>query len=267
MTTLPRAASLLLVSALLLSACQTRPPADPDTQDRVPASAPLIFRPALAEARLVLGEGHYPTLFAPASRAVWTEPGASPPAPTSATQQPASAQATIKLDENDPAQLTGVVAAPVDDRVRMMAANFRVIECYLESAFADSSIAYDAVGLRNVQAYLELPDGQRIDPAQKIMDSNLLETPVGALRRYQRKNILVFPATPITVATPVPGTPSPGVRLVLEGHGSKFYFEWPAALPSAIGALPISKQEWVQDTKGAYHTVRQKQRAILHKFD
>jgi len=63
------------------------------------------------------------------------------------------------------------------------------------------------------------------------------------------------------------GTLAPGVRLVLEGHGSVFYFEWPAQVPGTIGPPKFSEREAVKKIEAGYQKGREKQRGIMHKFD
>lgn len=255
----------VVVSAGLAVGCQTKQPVEPTTPEQVRAGAPIYFHPAVPRAAIMLESGRYPTLFDSASAATWIEPTVPVAAPAAAP-----AQASVAgMDKEDPSVMAEPVAAPagVDEQTRALAANFTVIACDIASTFSDSSIAYDAVGLRNVQVYLMAADGRQVPPVQRIIGTELQETPAGALKRYQRRNLLLFPKDPFQVETPVAGTPSPRLRLVLEGYSSKFYFEWPAQVPGNIGAPPIGEQEWVQKGEEVYRGVRKKERAIIHKFD
>ena len=142
------------------------------------------------------------------------------------------------------------------------------VTCYLESQFRDMSIAYDAVGLRGVQFYLELPDGTEVLPVQKSLDSELKEEPVGALRRFGRKLTLFFPSRTIMVDNPAVTAGARGVRLVLQGHSSTFYFEWKAAPDTRATAKP---PRWDEDALRLTKTISQdafrRAKRISHEFD
>lgn len=258
--------AIVLVAAGLVAGCQTKQPVEPTTPDQVRAGAPIYFHPAVPRAAIMLESGRYPTLFDSASAATWIEPMA--PVAMAPAAAPASAS-VAGMDKEDPS----VMAEPVstaggeDAQTRALAANFTVIACDIASTFSDSSIAYDVVGLRSMQVYLMAADGRQVPPVQRIIGTELHEESVGALKRYHRRNLLLFPKDPFQVETPVAGTPSPRLRLVLEGYSSKFYFEWPAQVPGNIGAPPIGEQEWVQKGEEVYRGVRKKERAIIHKFD
>jgi hypothetical protein len=263
-----RAGLAVLLAAVLASSCQTRQPVEPTTPDSVPAGAPVLFHPAVSQVPIMLGSGRYPTLFDGASRATWIEP-ASAAATPAASAQGATPKATKEgMDKEEPTMMAEAVSAPaVDEQARMMSANFVTISCDIASVFSDISIAYDVVGFRGVQVYLLTADGQQIPPVQTIIGSELRETQQGALKKYHRKNVLLFPKEPVAVPAPLQGGPAPALRLVLEAQGSMFYFEWPALLPGKIGPPKISEQEWVKKGEAGYRAVHKKERAILHKFD
>lgn len=268
---------VLVVLALSISAtgCRTRQPVEPVTDEKVPAGAPVIFRPATTQVPINIESGRYPTLFGGGSRATWVEAGSY----SAATQPAAPAQAeanqsATSIDQQDSAMLADAIAVParpapsgVDDDVRALSAGFNVVVLDAESAFTDTSIAYDTVGLRGVNAYLRLPNGQQITPVQVIVGSDLEQSAQGALRKYRRKNLLLFPKDPIAVSAPMAGTQPPGVRLVLEANGCVFYFEWPALVPGQIGPPKFSDREAVQKIGAGYEKAREKERGILHKFD
>ena len=160
-----------------------------------------------------------------------------------------------------------VVPPPVDAQTHAYTANFNVVKCDIESVFTDTALAYDAVGFRNIEVYLQSGDGQKVLPVQRLIGADLDTESVGALKKYHRKNVLLFPKQPFPVTTPLEGAPAPGVRLVLEGYGSKFYFQWAAQIPGEIGAPPLKDQEWVKKGEENFQKARQKERAVLHKFD
>ena len=248
----------LALVVMLAAGCQTRQPVEPDTDDSVRAGSPIFFHPAVPQVPIMLESGKYPTLFGGTSRATWIEPQSNVPA-TGATVE--------GMEKDDPAMLAEKVDAPgMDDQTRMMAANFNVVVCDIESTFTDMSIAYDVVGFRGIQAYLLTADGRQYPPVQRMVGTELGEEQQGALKRYRRKNILLFPKEPITVATPLEGSRSLGVRLVLEGYGSRFYFEWPARVPGKIGPAPIGEQEWVKKGEEVYRKTKKKAGNINQKF-
>lgn len=256
---LGQAACLACVMAVmaLASGCQTRQPVEPGTDASVRAGSPIFFHPAAAQVPIMLGSGRYPTLFSGTSRATWIEPASAPAAPA-----PAGAGG-----DPEAAAMAEPVGGPgVDDEARMLAANFNVIACDIESSFNDTSIAYDVVGFRGITAYLLSADGTQVPPVQRIIGTDLREEQQGALKKYGRRNLLLFPRTPLTVATPVDGGQPPALRLVLEGYGAMFYFEFPAQVPGKIGPAPIGQQPWVQKGEEVYRKTREKGRGINQKF-
>mgnify|MGYP000967492576 CR=1 FL=1 len=165
----------------------------------------IPFVPAVGQSALRFEGGSYPNLFDPACTAVWTGPELAPEGPI-----PGPPEAAPTLNPN-----------------------FLSIECHLESSFSDISIAYDAVGLRGIAVYILTPDGRKVFPAQKIGGGGLKETPQGALRKFARNNTLIFTHAELALALnrEDPGTP---VRLMLEGYGSKYSFDWFPRLPDHL---------------------------------
>lgn len=163
-----------------------------------------------------MGDVRYRLLYAPESHAIWITDEVN----------------AMKLDSD----LSQGIA--IDDDVRAMAemadTRFIVIECRLESAFADSSVAYDVVGLRNVEVYVETPAGERVYPVQRIMAPHADETPQDALIRFGRTTVLVFPKYDMLSGGVSPLSGAPALRLVLEGFHSRFYFEWQHAGDAAM---------------------------------
>ena len=147
-------------------------------------------------------------LFAPESHAIWITDEVNELKLNSDRQQ------GIDVDDSD--RLTAEIAN----------AQFIVIECRLESAFADASVAYDVVGLRNMDVYMETPSGQRIYPIQKIMAPEAEESNQGALIRFARTSVIVFPKSSALDRSASPLSGAPGARLVIDGFHSRFYFEW-----------------------------------------
>jgi len=141
------------------------------------------------------------------------------------------------------------------------------ITCCLESAFSDSSIAYDAVGLRGMQVYLYTDDGRRIAPARTLMGQELEEEPRGALKAFRRTNRLLFPKEAVTAAAPPPNAPPATIRLVFEGYDSVFYFEWAAQNLLPVRPVPFYKGKAARQVKKEAGKVRDRAREFGHTFD
>ena len=197
--------AVLLVCCLpMLLSCQTTP-----TEETGPP-LPEKFEPATFVSRLHLGGGEYEDLLGPSSYAVWV------------------GQEVVDL-KRDADFETGVDAdVQLDSAAAQIGANYLVVECHLESVFADASIAYDVVGLRNIDVYLQNLDGSRTYPIQQIMGGHADETQQAALKRFTRTNIVVFPMRDVILDRPTIPRDAEGVRLVVDGFHSQFYFEWEA---------------------------------------
>lgn len=208
------------LAALALSACQSTP--KPEPVSTVPI-ATGDFVPAHTAAPVSMESGRYPNLFAPSSYAVWVTNGV--------------AEAKLQREQAGGAEISPMLAADA----ATINANFYVIEVNLESAFPDSSIAYDVVGMRAIDAYLTLPDGTQVFPAQRVMATTAAETQDGALHRYGRTNLIVFPKVDVLSGAPtIPGG-TQGLRLTLDGFNSIFHFEWTAGPDSA--AAPVLPEQ------------------------
>lgn len=224
----------------------------------VPPAAKVVFVPRIRRAVIQSAEGRYPNLFTTASYAVWgSEPmDAAPVAVPVSEGDPADATMTDTLD-----------SVPVPTEVVAARAGGITIECHLESEFPDRSIAYDAVGLRGMTIYLELPGGVQVQPAQKTLDANLVEVPVGALRRYGRKLTLYFSDSQFMVENPAVNPKAPGVRLVVNGVESKFYFEWPATPDFLNVTEPRLDQKAAAVARKNFRTTREAISRTSHTLD
>ena len=209
--------------------CSTTP--EPDTAV-LPPPGPVTFVPGATVANLQVEEARYPNLFSPESYAVWVT----------------SAVASMKLAADEQAGIADM-APGLANTAALTLENFYVFEIHLSSVFPDASIAYDVVGLRNLDMFLATPDGRNVYPVQRIMDTELNEEMVGALRKYERTNILVFPKRDLFVNQPVIGEGVPGVRLVVQGFHSSFYFEFPSAIEPMPEGGRFSDSQAVQAVK------------------
>lgn len=233
-------ASLLAIAVLALAAtgCQTTP--EPETGPLPPITGEG-FQPASPVAPLRLEDGRYPNLYAPNSFAVWVSEGV--------------AAAKLQRDQQAGLTISPMLAADAE----YIAANYYVIELHLESVFPDSSIAYDVVGLRNMNVYLALPDGRRTVPLQRVLGTRAREEQQGALKQFGRTNVVVFPKQEVLLGEAVVPAGAGAVRLVIEGFNTTFSFAWAAApQPQAV---PIA-EAGPMTFSGLYEKVR----VLAHKF-
>lgn len=200
-----------LVVFAAVTGCKTTP-----RQESTPVVATYgDFQPVNSIAQLNLKSGRYPNLFSTNSQALWVDERV--------------AQAKLDAESSAGGEPVGPMLAADGHAI---ASNYYVVEINLASQFPDSSIAYDVVGLRTIDAYLLLPDGTRIWPAQRVLGSQASEQSAGALKSYGRTNIIVFPKSDVFTGTPTIPNGTSGVQLVLDGFNSEFYFEWAAAPPA-----------------------------------
>lgn len=198
---------------LVAVGCQSTPEPEIAAEDVV--AAPADFRPALYTSRIHLDSGRYPNLFSPNTNAIWVE----------------QKVAAVKLEQEAAAGVT--ISQSLESDARYVTENYHVFECYFESMFPDASIAYDVIGLRNLDIYLTAFDGTRIDPLQRILGSHADERARGALKEFSRTSVVVFPKYDLLTGATLIAPDAPGVRLVVEGFNSEFYFEWPALAETA----------------------------------
>lgn len=211
---------MALLALVTFGGCKTT---DSSKEASVSPTPKIAFVPQIRRAIVQSGTGRYPNLFTGASYAVWGGEVDPPPVPVGMPAPEKATGDTKSVEAKMDTQLDSVPPIPEAQAAR---ASGLTIECHLESEFPDRSIAYDAVGLRGMTILLKLPDGREIQPAQKTLGSDLSEIPVGALRRYGRKLTLYFSDSQFMVDNPAVNSKAPGVRLVVSGAESEFYFEW-----------------------------------------
>lgn len=255
---------LTVLVSIVAVGCQTT---GGDEEGRRMMPAPRIpFQPYMAQVAVRASEGRYPNLFTGASHAVWENARRD-----AAMMSKETASTEAKMEAKDGEEGARASDGRAEDDAQMRASRPTgpiEITCYLESQFPDMSVAYDVVGLRGLEFHLELPDGRQLLPIQKTLDPNLSETPVGALRRYGRSVHLYFPGQTIMVDNPAVSGPGTGVRLVLEGHESQFYFEWPARPDSTASTKkPLPTREVMAFSRRAYQGVASRAKRISHEFD
>lgn len=260
---------IALLALFLVAGCQTtkkEPAPYPAAASKIP------FSPMARQAAIQAGEGAYPNLFTGASYAVWD--------PQSAVK-PMGMETMAESGGSDPMEKTppekGEDAAMMEKKMegdlepmpprRPARQGPLVIECMLESLFPDRSIAYDVVGLRGIDIHLQLPDGQEILPVQKTLNPDLGEAAVGALRRYSRKITLHFPSANFMVDNPAANPEVKGVRLVMTGLGSTFYFEW-RAIPDTLAKTEARADYQLREAvQKGYRATSGQVKRISHTFD
>ena len=237
-----------LTLALILPACQTRGPKNEDTPVLPPEA--LVFRPESSLSLIHLDEGRYPNLYSPGSYALWVDEGV--------------ARAKLLKDQEAGLALSEGLAEDAD----FILDNYIVFECRLESLFPDASIAYDVIGLRNIDVYLVTPSGMRVRSIQTILGTHADETPQGALKQFGRTNLLVFPKEDILTGEPTILDDAQGIRLIIDGFNSAFYFEWSKApLVDAEGEpIVIPPPEPSLAGRLGFSSFYSKLRVLAHKF-
>lgn len=244
-----RAHSILFCICVLalMAGCQTQ---GPTTQDATDALDTGPFRPESNISQMYLDKGRYPNLYSPTSYAVWVDRNV--------------AAAKLLKDQQQGIRVSSSLASDAE----FIEMNYIVVECRLESIFPDASIAYDVIGMRNIDTYLITKDGVRIRPIQTILGSHADEEPRGALRHYGRTNVLVFPKTDVITGRTMLEQDVPGVRLVIDGFNSTYYFEWIAAPRFDAEGNPIPPQAQRPGSAGklGFSALYSKLQVLAHKF-
>lgn len=238
---------LLAVCLLPLSpGCQRTKIGDPELD---PARTTVPFQPTNFLARVRAADGPYPNLYAGDSYALWVGP-------------------EVTAQRRSEAEAAGQAVSPESDLVApIIEERFVVLECHLISMFADMSIGYDVVGLRNVEVYLENADGRRVDPVGVFVGGELQESQQGAIRLFRRACLVVFPREALVVTVPVHPGIIPSTRLVLAALDTRFYFEWMPVLRAEDMGIPLRDRAWVQAGKLGYNQFFDTLRRVSHTLD
>ncbi len=244
--TMKRIAGVALILAVLLApvSCRTRKPPEEGGLEVQPAE----FRPATILSRLHFEKGNYPHLFAPSSYALWVDE----------TVTGLRREAAVTAGES--------IQPDIEAEAARIAQNYLIIECHMDSVFADMSIAYDVVGYRGLSVYLSTPDGRKIPPIQTLISTSAKEEQREALKLFGRTNLVVFPKRDLWLDRPLVTSLVAPVRLVLEGYNSTFYFEWPATPPTGTVAAP-THSEVKEVLKVGFREFHERVRQLAHIFD
>ncbi len=237
--------------ALNLAACRTTPTEPPAPVEAV--LPPTQFEPLTYVAPVEGGEGPAAQLYAPSSFAVWVGPEV----------------ADLKR-QRDLAK--GAQIEPyIDAAAATIPVDYIVIEAHVKSAFPDSSLAYDAVTFRNVEAYLEVTeangDVRKVRPVQVLVDPEVDEANQGTLKVFGRTNLLIFPRQDVLTGRLVAPLGTPGVRLVLDGAGSTFAFSFPAAPTGQTGTWSPAAEEALRVIEVGYRDLYGRLVKLAHLFD
>jgi len=235
---------LLAMVCVLAVSCATRGP-----RGKKPGVAPVAaeFTPVSFVSPIHVESGAYGNLYASDSYAVWANPEVA------ALKK---AQAVEAGETVDPKLET--LGQAFND-------NFLVFECHLVSAFADTSIGYDAVGLRGADVYLLTADGRAVRPIQMAMAGPVRETPQGALKKFERVNLVVFPRRDVATGVPTVDSGSRAARLVIEAVQTKFYFEWASLRAPTRPAAP-TMEDRLRAVKLGFNEFYRKLLAGAHIF-
>lgn len=239
------AGAALVVS---VAACQgLQPPPEGGRSTASPPPAYTEFEPGSYVAPIQHVEGRYGNLFTPDSFAVWVGPKV-------AALKEADAQRRGEA-------ISDILARQVTD----VSANYLVVECHLSSQFEDMSFAYDSVGFRGFDVYLELPDGQRVWPVQTLIGSPVHEEQVGTLRRFSRVNVLVFPRRTLG-GTPVVDASTGAVYLNLAGAAGSYRFEWAALPPGELAEWTPNHDEFQRMVRLTFSELYEELRRLGQRF-
>ena len=218
-----------LALCVVITGCQSGPPKykerpeDPIEPVVLEPVEQGIFVPDNFIARVHFDEGEYTNLMAPTTHAIWVDKH--------------MAEVKLAVDQQSGGDLTEELLA----NANTINENFIVIELHVETLFEDSSIAYDISSLRNMNVYLESDTGRRIYPIQNILGSSAGEEQVGALKRFNRLNILVFPNVDVITEQPTVEVGTERMQLAIEGFNSRYTFTWMGQGPA--GPLPDTSAE------------------------
>jgi len=233
---------------LWMAACSTTgsPTPPPDSDFDGPPPAPQ-FVPAAYRADVRHTDGPHRNLFDTPSFALWVG------APVAAAKEAEARDAGEFIEPGLPRDAGKIIE------------DFILIELHLESAFGDMSVSYDAVAMRSMDARLELPDGTSHAPVQRVL-GKLLEADDGALKRFKRYNLLVFPKRDFLTGQPLIPHGAPSATLVLEGYNTRFEFEWDN-LAAVGGPGPSRAAEVVDYVRVGFQDLFLTVRRLSHVFD
>ena len=169
-----------------------------------------VFTPSSYIARPTLGVGsRYQNLLSPNSYVIWVT----------------DEVAQLKL-ESETAE--GTVSGESEEVLKIAQAlneRYLIMECHIESAFQDSSIAYDITSFRQAEVFLLDDAGNRCEPLQVIVGA-LERGRKDALPIFTRVNILVFPKHDLLTGELLISPRTREFSLVIAGYNTTYFFSW-----------------------------------------
>jgi hypothetical protein len=220
----------LITTALVLTNCASLS----GKNETVEMLVSETFYVASTKSNIAFESGRYANLYNMDSYAVWND------APT-------------REDPVVPAQLIDGAT------IKVSTAEPIVVDCFIGSKFSDSSIAFDAVKLRNLEVFIEIEGENKLLPSGIELISDTDEKQVGALRQYRRHVRVTFPGRDVQTGDPVLHRDVKEIRLVFFGFHSKYAFEWQNASPRLTRDLTIHHEapivEWAK-SKETYQVMK-----------
>jgi hypothetical protein len=92
------------------------------------------------------------------------------------------------------------------------------------------------------------------------------ETPQGALKKFERATLVVFPRKDVASGAPTVNSRAPAARLVIEAVQTKFYFEWASTTAPSEPTGP-TMEDRLRAVKLGFNEFYRKLLAGAHTFD
>ena len=238
----------LIVLALVVSACFVSCQTTKKEESKGEPAFVTEFFPMTFVSPIQLESGSYPDLFAADSYAVWLG------SDIARLRRAKSVEQGEKIDPK------------LDEAAGRINENYLVFECHLASMLSDMSIAYDVVGLRGMTVFLVSPGGKKASPIQTVVGSSASEEPAGALRKFARTNLIIFQKKDLWTDKASIDMAAPSARLILEGYGAAFRFEWATATVPRGPWIP-KQEEYIKAIKAGFKETYGRLVQALHTFD
>ena len=109
---------------------------------------------------------------------------------------------------------------------------------------------------------METPTGRRLSPLTSRNVGELGEEQIGALTKFSRTHLFVFPKIDVFLQQPTIEAHGGAARLVLEGYGSTSSFTWLGLSPDVPVQERITADKVRYYTALSYHTLYQSIRRL-----
>jgi len=195
---------------LAFCGCGARRSARRGTEVAVDGSPAGPFTPAQFVAHPTLGPGsRYNDLLSPDSYAIWLT----------------DEVAEIKLESEIADGATQAKMEELANIAKQLNEKFLIFEVHVVSAFPDASIAYDVTSFRHAGVCLVDEGGSKYAPLQVVIGP-LEREARGALKKFRRINLVVFPRHDLFIGEPVVDSRTPGFSLVISAYKTDCLFSW-----------------------------------------